>query len=256
MFDVWPSAYGPNPAQAGDLYLPGGRRLPVVCLLHGGFWRMPHGRDQLAPIARDLAVRGFAVWNLGYRRVGVQGGGFPGTLLDVDAGLDHLACLAEEGAALDLSRVVVVGHSAGGQLALWSAARHRCGLAGVTARIRPRAVAGLAPAADLAAIHGLGSGDGAVEAFLEGSPGERPERYAAASPAALLPLGAPQLILHGAVDEALPVGLSLAYAQAAAAAGDPIDVRSLEGVGHMAFIDPESQAFGLFRRWLEHAVSD
>src|SRR5688572_18692450 len=113
--------YGRDDQQAGDLSLPGAARPPVVCLLHGGFWRMPHGRAELAPIARDLCTRGFAVWNLEYRRVGAPGGGWPGTLQDVGAGIDHLATLAADGIGLDLDRVAVVGHSAGGQLALWSA---------------------------------------------------------------------------------------------------------------------------------------
>jgi acetyl esterase/lipase len=113
-----------------------------VCLLHGGFWRMPYGRDEMDAIARDLAARGFAVWNLEYRRVGAPGGGWPGTLDDVGAGIDHLATLVGEGVNLDLERVAVVGHSAGGQLALWSASR-------ASPRVRVAAAAGLAPVADL-----------------------------------------------------------------------------------------------------------
>ena len=126
-------AYGPSPDHVGDLYLPrraphrDGHRnagpAPVIALLHGGFWRMPYSRDHIAPIAVDLADRGFAVWNLEYRRVGAAGGGWPGTLQDVGAGIDHLATLAQDGAPVDLDRVTVVGHSAGGHLALWSAHR-------------------------------------------------------------------------------------------------------------------------------------
>lgn len=255
MFEVLTAGYGEDPAQAGDLYLPTGRRGPVVCLLHGGFWRMPHGRDQLDAIARDLAGRGFAVWNLGYRRVGAPGGGFPGTLLAVDAGIDHLAVLAAWGAELDLSQLVVAGHSAGGHLALWAVARYRSGLAGVTAHIRPMAAAGLAPAADLAAIHSLGGGSGVVEAFLGGSPADVPSCYATASPRALLPLGVPQLVVHGEEDEALPVGLSGAYAAAAMAAGDPVEFRPLPCVGHMDLIDPAAAAYAEFLGWLEHHLA-
>ncbi len=120
--------YGACADQAGDLHLPqmrgdDPRRAAVVCLLHGGFWRMPHGRDQMNAVAGDLATRGFAVWNLGYRRVGAPGGGWPGTFDDVVAGIDHLATLAADGVAIDPERVIVVGHSAGGQLALWCAHR-------------------------------------------------------------------------------------------------------------------------------------
>src|ERR1700678_3386874 len=115
--------YGPSRVQVGDLYLPDAPRPPVVCLLHGGYWRMPYGRRYIAPVALDLVSRGFAVWSLEYRRVGGVGGGWPGTLQDVGAGIDHLATLAAEGVDVDLARVTAIGHSAGGQLALWCAQR-------------------------------------------------------------------------------------------------------------------------------------
>lgn len=250
MIDVQTHAYGEAPVQAGELYLPAGEAaLPVVCLLHGGFWRMPYARDQLDPAARDLAGRGFAVWNLGYRRVGEAGGGYPQTLLDVDRGLDLLESLAR--GRLDLSRVIVAGHSAGGHLALWSAARHRSGLDGIGARVRPRAVAGLAPAADLGAIQRLGCGRDAAGNFLGGSEAEVPERYRAADPRALLPLGVPQLVLHGDEDDTIPIAVARDYAAAARAAGDAVELRDLQGVGHMEVIEPASAAFAVFRRWLE-----
>ena len=104
--------YGTDASQVGDLYLPSPPRPAVVCLLHGGFWRMPYSREEMTPIAEDLVRRGFAVWNLEYRRVGAPGGGWPGTFEDVVAGIDHLATLAAEGADLDLDRIQVAGHSA------------------------------------------------------------------------------------------------------------------------------------------------
>lgn len=97
--------YGSAPGQEGDLLLPSTSRPPVICLLHGGFWRMPYGRDQMTDVARDLAARGFAVWNLEYRRVGAPGGGWPGTLDDVGAGIAYLARLVADGIDLDLGRV-------------------------------------------------------------------------------------------------------------------------------------------------------
>jgi acetyl esterase/lipase len=244
-------AYGPDPSQEGDLYLPAETRPPVVCLLHGGFWRMPYGRNQLDSVACDLASRGFAVWNLEYRRLGAPGGGWPGTLNDAADGIDFLADLAAEGIDLDLGRVIVAGHSAGGHLALWSAARR-----GMhpdlrpSSRVRPAAVAGLAAIVDLAATYAAGSGGNAVAELLGGSPADQPLRYDAASPLSLLPLGIPQLILHGSADEALPVEGARSYARAAAA-GDRVQFVELPNAGHMDFLDPDSDAHRALYAWLE-----
>lgn len=246
--------YGPSDSQAGDLYVPGIPRPPVVCLLHGGFWRLPYGRGELAPIAEDLAARGFAVWNLEYRRIGEPGGGWPGTLQDVAAGVDHLATLVADGADLELGQVTVVGHSAGGQLALWLAARDRgLGHASAPSRVRPDAVAGLAAVADLAGADSLDSGRGAVKALLGGTPRQHPERYAAASPIALLPLGVRQLIVHGTADDVLPVELARGYVRAARAAGDGVQLVELPGAGHMDYLDPGSAAHATLCRWLAQA---
>ncbi len=243
--------YGADPSQVADLYLPGGVRPPVVCLLHGGFWRMPYGREELDPVARNLAARGFAVWNLEYRRLGAPGGGWPGTFDDVAAGIDHLATVVAEGVELDLRRLIVAGHSAGGHLALWSAARGRKpGLLRAPRRVEPAAAAGLAALVDLERAFTAGAGRGAVGELLGGSPAEQPARYAAASPTALLPLGVPQLLLHGAADEALPVESARGYARAARAAGDRVEYVELPQAGHMESLDPGSEAHRTFCRWL------
>jgi acetyl esterase/lipase len=244
--------YGPSDHQEGDLYLPDASRPPVVCLLHGGFWRMPYSRGEFGPVARDLAVRGFAVWNLEYRRLGAPGGGWPETLQDVAAGIDHLATIVAEGTELDLNRVTVVGHSAGGHLALWAAARtDKRGTLRVPTRVRPVAAAGLAAVVDLARAHALSVGNSAVGDLLEGSPDQRPIRYATASPIALLPLGVKQLIVHGAADKALPIELARNYARVAHAAGDSIQLSELPTAGHMDYLDPSSEAHSTLCRWLE-----
>jgi acetyl esterase/lipase len=240
--------YGPSESQAGDLYLPRTPRPPVVCLLHGGFWRVPHGREPLRAVAEDLVARGWAVWNIGYRRLGEPGGGWPGTLQDAASAVDHLAGLD---AALDLERVVVAGHSAGGQLALQVAAGPGRSEGLAPACIRPRAAAGLAAVVDLQAAWTQDLGHGAAGELLGGSPGEVPGRYAAASPLALLPGGPERLILHGTRDADVPVGLARDYVAAARAAGAPVRYVELPEAGHMDCLDPHSRTHASFCQWLE-----
>lgn len=216
-------SYGPDASQFGDLYEGGDHGVAV--LIHGGFWRDRYDRTLMTPLANDLAARGYLAWNVEYRRVG-RGGGWPGTLADVGAALDALADV--DGA--DTSRVVTVGHSAGGHLALWLAARD--------GTVRPRAAVSLAGVCDL--VHGaeLGLGAGAVEAFVGGSPREVPERYADASPACHLPLRVPQLLVHGGRDDVVPPVVSHAYRDAARAAGDDVELVEDADADHLDVIDP------------------
>ncbi|MBX7187267.1 MAG: alpha/beta fold hydrolase [Vicinamibacteria bacterium] len=240
--------YGPAADHQADFYAPAATRPPVVCLLHGGFWRMPYGRDQMAAVAEDLAGRGFAVWNLEYRRLGTGGAGFPGTMDDVGLGIDYLAKLPALGFDLDLDRVIVAGHSAGGHLALWAGGR------APSQAVRLRAVAGLAPIADLDRAYALRVGGEVVAELLGGAPAEYPDRLRAASPIEMLPLGVRQLILHGSDDAAVPIELSRGYARAAKAKGERIELIELPGTGHMEFLDPSTEAHAALCRWLEAAV--
>jgi acetyl esterase/lipase len=251
-------SYGRLPDQVGDLYLPRAERPPVICLLHGGFWRMPWGRDHIEPLAIDLKERGFAVWNLEYRRVTAPGlatssaaaGGWPATLQDVGAGIDHLAVLAADGVSLDLSQITVVGHSAGGHLALWCACRDRGANDYQPVRVSIAAAVGLAPVADLNLAFQLGCGNGAVADFLGGTPAEQPARYRTTSPAAMLPLGVKQLLIHGTPDEDVPIEISRNYARAAAAAGDDVTFLELKSATHMDLVDPVSAAHAALCGWL------
>jgi acetyl esterase/lipase len=238
-------AYGPGPDRFGELWRPAGAGpWPVVALLHGGFWRATRTLELMRPLAADLAGRGFAAWNLEYRRVGQPGGGWPGTCEDVAAGLDHLAGLAGR-APLDLDRLVVAGHSAGGHLALWSAARAGLprGAPGAAPLVAPCQAVSLAGVCDLHAGAADGIGEDAIAGFLGATPDQAPERYRLASPRSRLPLGVGQLLVHGDADTRVPVEQSRAYAAAAAAAGDPVELVELAGVDHMAVIDPASPAW-------------
>jgi acetyl esterase/lipase len=231
--------YGADANQAGDLYLPTATRPPVVCLLHGGFWREPYGRDQLEPVARDLCGRGYAAWNIGYRRLGPPGIGWSEIEADVASAIEFLAQAAER-TPLDLDRVAVVGHSAGGQLALacTSSSARRAG----TRKVKAEMVASLAGLNDLEEAFALDLGRGAVRALMGGSPSTRAVDYARASPLHLLPHGARIVLLHGVADDAVPISQSARFAEAARKAGDRVTCARLEGQGHMDFLDPGSPA--------------
>lgn len=236
-------AYGDHPDQVANLHLPAADGpFPAVALIHGGFWRAGWDRTTLTPLARELASRGFAAWNVEYRRVGQAGGGWPGTFADVAAAVDHLAGLE----AVDDARVVTLGHSAGGHLALWLAGRARAPAApGGPPRIRPRGVVGLAAVCDLISGHADGLGNGAVAELLGGGPADVPERYASSSPAALSPLGVPQLLVHGGLDEIVPVAQSRGYAEGSRARGDDVELVELPDADHFDVIDPGHAAWGV-----------
>jgi acetyl esterase/lipase len=243
--------YGPATSQVGDLDLPKSAKPPVICLLHGGFWRLPYGRDQMVPLAQDLTARGYAAWNLGYRRLGEKGGGWPNTLKDVSDGIELLAKLNDHGAELDLSRVVTVGHSAGGHLALWSAGPRRFRTDESAHKVRVMAAVGQAPAADLKRVYELNCSNGVAKELTGGTPDEFPERYALGSPMALLPLHVPQLVLHGTADDCVPFEIGRDYATAARAAGDLAEFLEFPGMGHFEHLDPKGAAWTAVTHWLE-----
>jgi acetyl esterase/lipase len=183
----------------------------------------------MTPLASDLAGRGIAAWNVEYRRVGQEGGGWPGTFEDVAAALDHLAELD----AVDAGRVATCGHSAGGHLALWLAARQlRADAPGGDPRVRPVAAISQAGVCDLETAWREDLGNGAVSGLL-GALAEVPERYAAASPGSLAPLGVPQLLVHGTADDIVPVSQSRRHAER-----DPLaELVELDGADHFDVVD-------------------
>lgn len=231
-------AYGPAPEQLGELWLPKAtdRELPVVVLIHGGFWRAEYGLDLMDPLAADLVGHGYAVWNIEYRRVGDSGGGWPGTLLDVDAAVDHLDEIADD-YGLDTTAVVAVGHSAGGQLAFWLAGRSALDAAspGADPTVELDLVIGLGAVADLEAAAIDGVGGGAVDQLLGGSPAEVPERYVAATP--MIPEGVRAVSVRGSADSIVPARYSVP-------AGDgTIVVVDIEGDDHFDLIEPSSASW-------------
>jgi acetyl esterase/lipase len=233
--------YGPERDHFGDLYLPGGSGAhPVALVIHGGCWRAYWQLDLMDALCHDLAARGIAAWNIEYRRLG-QGGGWPMSLIDVGAATDLLDLLSAR-YPLDLSRVVAIGHSAGGHLALWVAARHRLGRGapGADPVVRVASVLVLAGISDLREGFRQGTCDHAVYELLGGSPDSLPDRYAHASPAELLPLGVPQVLVHGGADVDVDPSITDGYASLARAAGDEVTEVRLDGFDHMDLIDPKS----------------
>jgi len=242
-------AYGPHPDQVGELYESARAGSTLLCLLHGGFWRMPYDRHELEPIARDLHGRGYSVWNVEYRRVGIPGGGWPTPGADVMAAIDHVRELDREGPTRRWSSIALIGHSAGGHLALWAAAESaRLGL--VSSDLPLVAVVGLAPITDLLAAFEARLGAGAVAGLLGGSPAECPQEYRTASPRARLPIDVPILLIHGTADDAVPIGQSRAFVDAARIAGDQAELLEVAGADHMAHIDPASESHAALCDWL------
>lgn len=239
-------AYGSESQQFGELYVPPGPGPhPVVVLIHGGFWRAPYDLTLMEGLAQDLVNRGIAVWNIEYRRVGDPGGAWPGTLQDVAVAADYLRPIAPT-YALDLGRVISVGHSAGGHLALWLAGRSHIAKTSQIFRPSPLPLIGvvsLAGASDLELVWKLNLGKGAAAELLGGGPKEVGERYASASPTALLPFQIPQVLIHGDADDRVPLSVSQEYLRQAQQAGDTARLVELSNTDHFELIDAKSQAW-------------
>ncbi|MBW7883242.1 MAG: alpha/beta hydrolase [Caldilineaceae bacterium] len=241
--------YGTDSAQFGDLYLPAGMGPhPVVVLIHGGCWRAMYDLAPLGSLCRALTGLGIAVWNLEYRRVG-NGGGWPATFADVGAGADYLRRLAAD-YPLDLRRVIAAGHSAGGHLALWLAARRRLPSISPVYCADPlqlRGVLSLAGLADLAQAVARDLCGGMVVELLGGTPEVVPDRYQQASPHALLPLGVPQVLITGMDDDVVAVDFVSSYAAAAAELGDAVQPMIMPDVGHFEPVMSGSAAWPTVR---------
>jgi acetyl esterase/lipase len=238
-------SYGDAPEQFADLRRPErpGPH-PAVVFIHGGFWRAAYDLSYAGHPCRALTEAGFVTWNLEYRRLGSPGGGWPGTFLDVAMGIAAFFAAAPD-YGVDPARVVVMGHSAGGHLAFWAAglARVPGGSEIAVPPVPVRAAVSLAGVVDLRSAWELGLSGQVVNELLGGSPHDLPERYAAASPIELLPLGVPQALIHGALDDIVPISLSEGYAAAAQAAGDEAELIALPAAEHFAVVDPESSAW-------------
>ncbi|HYP45422.1 MAG TPA: prolyl oligopeptidase family serine peptidase [Propionibacteriaceae bacterium] len=249
--------YGEHPSQYGELTLPDGPGpWPVAVVVHGGFWRPTYGLELGRPLAADLVEHGVAAWNVEYRRVGddpvAGGGGWPTTCLDVAAAVDLLAGEGQRAAhqRLDLRRVVPIGHSAGGHLAGWLAARATLpsGAPGGAPVVKVSGFVSQAGVLDLADGARQHLGAGAVDALLGTRAG--PEDVALASPVERVPLGVASVCLHGTADDVVPLRQSERFVAAATKAGDDARLVRLDGADHSDVVDPRLPAWAACREAL------
>lgn len=253
--------YGPGPAQAIDVFLPPGRAArPVAILVHGGCWSATTGgREQLRHVGVELARRGIAVWSIGYRRSNEAGGGYPGTYEDIATAVDRLRPEAAD-LRLDLSRTLLIGHSAGGHLALWAAAREFLPNDSPLRTERPfvpSRVISVAGIGDLKgfmpAIPGI-CGPGVAERLIGPVSAARPDPFADTSPAALPAPTARVELLSGVLDRLVPPYVAHDHARAMRAKGKDTTLVNVEGAGHFDFMTPGTPAWDELRRRTEHAL--
>ena len=252
-------AYGDDPLQKGDLWLPKDtKRPPVIVMIHGGCWQSDIAdRTLMDWIADDLRRAGIAVWNIDYRGVDRAGGGYPGTFEDTGKAIDRLPQIARE-YHLDTRRVVVIGHSAGGHLALWAAARGRLPAWSALRLAHPLRIdhvislGGLPDLEATAASPDNGCGTEVV-AKLVGT--GRTDPYADTSVRRLLPLGVPQDLVNGREDRIIPYRLATGYVAQALQAGDKAELHIVAATGHVELITPESAAWAEAKRLIKLALA-
>ena len=243
--------YGDDPNQFGELTLPrAAPPHPVVVLVHGGGYQEKYDLNPLGSLVASLAADGFAVWNIEYRRHG-NGGDFPQMFLDVGSAADHLRQIANAH-NLNLDQVISMGHSAGGHLALWLAARHRIEGSSplfVEAPVAVHAVLALAPVGDIALLASTVVDGNALLTVMGGRPADAPDNYRNGSPSELLPTGKPQTIIVGSEDRDI-LANSRAYVDAAKEAGDAPRLTVLPDVGHFEVVSTQAPAWAAAKRAL------
>ncbi|WP_242693254.1 alpha/beta hydrolase family protein [Sabulibacter ruber] len=239
--------YGPDSLQFGELRVPEGKGpFPVVVVIHGGCWLSQYNLGYMNHVSAALTKAGYATWNIEFRRVGSPGGGWPGTFLDVAKAVDYVRELAKK-YPVNPRKVAVMGHSAGGHLALWAASRTKLPRTSPLYIRNPLKVTGVVSLAGIADLAGYsadkGSCNAAVEKLMDGLPDQLPERYAEASPMQLLPLKVPVRLVQGARDPIVPVTQAQKFAALAEVKGTDAQVILLPQVGHFDLVAPASPAW-------------
>jgi acetyl esterase/lipase len=231
--------YGKEQFQYGELYIPYTNCIGTVCLLHGGFWTMPYSLDQFDGVAVELLKLGYCVWNIEYRRIGGIDYKWRDTFDDSINAVNELVNINSIYNQVNLSNVFVIGHSAGGHLAIW--------LNSQDLKINISKFIGLSPILDLENAFYKNSGNGSVEKLLHGKPDKFPERYLYSSPIKLCRKNSPELIIHGKMDEYIPIEWSELYYERVRQLTDKIHLIELDNCRHMDFIDPKSDAFAVLK---------
>jgi acetyl esterase/lipase len=234
-------AYGKDESQFGELRLPktNGPH-PVVIVIHGGCWLSQYGLGYMGHISAALTEAGFATWNIEYRRVGNAGGGWPGTFEDAARATDYLREIASK-YSLDLNRVVAVGHSAGGHLALLLAARQRLPKTDLLYSADPLPLRGIISLAGITDLHKTGTAcDREVIQFTGGEAKEKAAIYDQASPITLVPLGVKQKIIQGGADNIIPMVMATDYVEAAKKKNDQVELIAIKDADHFQVVDPKS----------------
>jgi acetyl esterase/lipase len=236
--------YGELPLQYADLRRPARHPVGTLVLLHGGYWMPGYGLDQLDPIANLMTRAGWATWNVEYRPIG-DGGSWPDPMTDVALAVD---LLETRGLA---DNVVLLGHSAGGQLAVWAASR-TARTPGGPPKVRPAGAISLSGVLDLTHAAGTPGSAEPVTAFAGGSPAGQPEHYALSDPALLVPAACPVWVVHADDDQVIRADQGTSYVARAKAAGGQVELVDVPG-DHFTLIDPRAPSFPTIRRLITQA---
>jgi acetyl esterase/lipase len=239
--------YGNDPNQFAELRFPNGKGpFPMLFVVHGGFWQSVYDLSHVGHLCAAFTSEGIITCNVEYRRIGNPGGGWPGTFQDISLATRHILQEMSNDTRFDHIRTGIIGHSAGGHLALWLVGSHRIAEGSPVHSDHKQAITSaisLAGVSDLRLAWKTRLGHGTVTRLMGGTPDEHPERYDACSPVELLPTGGRQVLVHGAADDTVPVSQSEAFVERAQKLGDRPTLVKLDGIGHYELIDPESEVW-------------